>query len=254
MRRVPTAFEHRFSGQNKRKHAVNLFKSGACSPNSEVLGAIRGNIVPHAARPHYCRAMNDNVEILGECDLYKGYFRIALYRYRHRLFAGGWSSEIKREVFERGHAAGLLPYDPERDAVVLIEQFRIGALTAGMPPWQIEVVAGIIEDGETAEDVARRESWEEAGATVSELMPMCRYLVSPGGTSESVALFCGRVDSRGLGGIHGLPEENEDIRVEVVPFAEAMRLLTEGRIGNAVGIIALQWLALNRDRVRAAWR
>jgi ADP-ribose pyrophosphatase len=193
------------------------------------------------------------VELIDRSVRYQGYFQIVRYRFRHRLFAGGWSGEIEREVFERGHAAGLLPYDPAADAVVLIEQFRIGALVAGMPAWQTEIVAGIIEEGENAEDVARREGFEEAGAKAGELMPICRYLVSPGGASESVALFCGRVDSRGLGGVHGLPEENEDIRVEVVPFAEAMRWLEEGRIAAAVAVIALQWLALNRDRVRQAW-
>jgi ADP-ribose pyrophosphatase len=193
------------------------------------------------------------VELIDRSIRYQGYFQIVHYRFRHRLFAGGWSGEIQREVFERGHAAGLLPYDPVADAVVLIEQFRIGALVAGMPAWQTEIVAGIIEEGESAEDVARREGFEEAGVRVAEMIPICRYLVSPGGASESVALFCGRVDSRGLGGLHGLPEESEDIRVEVMPFAEAVRWLEEGRVGNAVGLIALQWLALNRERVRQAW-
>jgi ADP-ribose pyrophosphatase len=197
--------------------------------------------------------MNADVQLLNKTEKYKGYFRIVLYRFRHRLFAGGWSEEIRREVFERGHAAAVLPYDPVADAVVLIEQFRIGALAAGMNPWQTEIVAGIIEDGEAPEEVARRESQEEAGITPSALMPICRYIVSPGGSSESVALFCGRVDSRGAGGIHGLDEEHEDIRVDVLPFAEAMRWLEAGRIGNAVSIIALQWLALNRDRVRRTW-
>jgi ADP-ribose pyrophosphatase len=193
------------------------------------------------------------VKLIDRSIRYQGYFQIVRYRFRHRLFAGGWSGETQREVFERGHAAGLLPYDPVADAVVLIEQFRIGALVAGMPAWQTEIVAGIIEEGESAEDVARREGFEEAGVRVAEMIPICRYLVSPGGASESVALFCGRVDSRGLGGLHGLPEESEDIRVEVVPFAEALRWLEEGRVGNAVGLIALQWLALNRERVRQAW-
>jgi ADP-ribose pyrophosphatase len=197
--------------------------------------------------------MAENVEVLEKSERYKGFFRVVLYRFRHRLFAGGWTGDILREVFERGHAVGVLPYDPAADAVVLIEQFRIGALVAGFAPWQIEVVAGIIEENETPEDVARREAKEEAGAVIGELMPIGRYLVSPGGASESVALYCGRVDSRNLGGIHGLPSEDEDIRVEVRPFAEAMALLEAGRIENATSIIALQWLALHRDRLRRAW-
>jgi ADP-ribose pyrophosphatase len=198
--------------------------------------------------------MAGNIQILEKTLRYKGFFEIVHYRFRHRLFAGGWSGEIQREVFERGHAAAVLPYDPAADAVVLIEQFRIGALVAGLEPWQIEIVAGIIEDGELPEDVARRESQEEAGATIGTLLPIYRYMVSPGGASESVQVYCGRVDSKGLGGIHGLPEENEDIRVEVHSFAAAMAALDAGKITNAVTIIALQWLALNRGRLRETWR
>jgi len=197
--------------------------------------------------------MAKDVEILGKSEQYKGYFRINRYRLRHRLYAGGWSGELQRELFERGHAVGVLPYDPAADSVVLIEQFRIGALVAGMGPWLTEVVAGIIEEGEAPEEVARRETREEAGIEVMDLMPICRYLVSPGGSSESVVLFCGRVDSRGAGGIHGLAAEHEDIKVDVVPYAEAMRRLEEGDFTNAISIIALQWLALHRGRVRAAW-
>jgi ADP-ribose pyrophosphatase len=197
--------------------------------------------------------MTDGVELLDKSERYSGFFRINCYRLRHRLFAGGWSGAIEREVFERGHAVGVLPYDPVADSVVLIEQFRIGALVAGMSPWLIEVVAGIAEEGEAPEEVARRETQEEAGLEIQALMPMCRYLVSPGGSSESVRLYCGRVDSRGAGGIHGLAEEHEDIRVDRVAYGEAMRLLEEGRVTNSVSLIALQWLALHRDRVRAAW-
>ncbi|HEX4570530.1 MAG TPA: ADP-ribose diphosphatase [Dongiaceae bacterium] len=197
--------------------------------------------------------MADGVELLEKSERYSGFFRINQYRLRHRLFAGGWSGVIEREVFERGHAVGVLPYDPVADSLVLIEQFRIGALVAGMSPWLIEVVAGIIEEGEAPEEVARRETLEEAGLEIQALMPMCRYLVSPGGSSESVLLYCGRVDSRGAGGIHGLAEEHEDIRVDHLPYGEAMRLLEEGLVTNSVALIALQWLALHRDRVRAAW-
>ena len=192
-------------------------------------------------------------QLIEKTTPFQGYFRIDLYRFRHRLFAGGWSGEVRREVFERGHAVVVLPYDPERDAVVMIEQFRIGAAAAGMTMWQLEVIAGIIDEGETPEAVARREAHEEARCEILDLLPIYHYLASPGGTSESIRLFCGRVDSRGLGGIHGLAEEHEDIRVEVVPFAEARARLEGGRIGNAPTIIALQWLLLNRDALRQRW-
>jgi len=196
---------------------------------------------------------SDDVEILERETCFQGYFRVDRYRLRHRLFDGRWSGEITREIFERGHAVGVLPYDPAADAVVLIEQFRVGALAAGFPSWQTEIVAGVIGEGETPEEVARREAREEAGCEVSELIPICSYLVSPGGTSESVVLFCGRVNCAGLGGIHGLPDENEDIKVSVVPWAEARRLLDAGEIRNAVSLIALQWLALHRDELRRRW-
>ncbi|MGH6960422.1 MAG: NUDIX domain-containing protein [Dongiaceae bacterium] len=201
------------------------------------------------------RAMNQpDFEIIEKATVCGSYFRIDGYRVRHRLFAGGWSEEIRREVFERGHAAAVLPYDPEADTVVLIEQFRIGAVAAGMPAWQTEIVAGIIDQGESGEVVAHREAREEAGCEIRDLVPIAHYLVSPGGASESVRLYCGRVDSRGLGGIHGLPDEHEDIRVDVVPFGEAREQLLAGKIGNAVTIIALQWLLLNRDALRQRWR
>ena len=199
-------------------------------------------------------AMTENdVEIIEKRTLYQGYFRIDSYRLRHRLHAGGWSDAIDRELFERGHVAAVLPYDPVADTVVLLEQFRVGAYVAGLPSWQIEIVAGIIEAGETVEAVARRESAEEAGCEILELAPICRYLVSPGGATETVMLYCGRVDSRGLGGIHGLKHEHEDIRVDVVPYEQARDWLDRGRIGNALTLIALQWLALHRDELRGRW-
>jgi ADP-ribose pyrophosphatase len=192
------------------------------------------------------------VEILDKRVAYQGYFRID--RLRHEMFGGGMSKPLEREVFERGHAVGLLPYDPVRDTVVLIEQFRVGAYAAGFDPWMIEIIAGIIEDGETPEDVARRESREEANLTLTDLIPMCRYIASPGGASESVRLFLGRIDSTNAGGIHGLDHEDEDIRVEPMPWPEARKLLDNGGLTNALSIIALQWLALHRDDVRAKWR
>ena len=195
-----------------------------------------------------------NVEILEKAEAFRGYFRMDLYRLRHRLHEGGWSREITREVFERGRAAALLPYDPVLDRVVLIEQFRIGAYAAGRRPWLIEIVAGIIESGETAEEVARRETVEEAGCKVSAVVPISDYLVSPGGASESIALFCGKVDASKADGIHGCKDEDEDIRVFTLPFAEALAKVENGEIANAAAVITILWLALNRARLREEWR
>lgn len=194
-----------------------------------------------------------DIEILEKDTVYRGYFRIDRYRLKHGLFAGGMSKPVSREVFERGHAVGLLPYDPVHDAVVLLEQFRVGAYAAGMTPWLIEIVAGIIEEGETPEDVAKREALEEADLIVAELWPVIRYIASPGGASETCQVFIGRVDANGAGGIHGLNSEDEDIRVRVYPWKDVLRLLDEGRIVNALGLVALQWFALHRDEVRARW-
>lgn len=195
-----------------------------------------------------------DVEILEKTTPFKGYFRIDRYRLRHRLFAGGWSGEMTREIFERGHAVGLLPYDPVRDELVLIEQFRPGAYASpGFRPWLVEIVAGIIEPDEAPEDVARREALEEAGCELRALRPIFDYVASPGGTTHSVKLYLGRVDSAKAQGIHGLADEHEDIRVLVVPFADWPALQRDGRIADACSLLALQWLALNRDAVRAAW-
>lgn len=194
-----------------------------------------------------------NVEIIARETAFQGYFRVDRYRLRHSLHDGGLSPALTREVFERGHVAAVLPYDPGRDEVVLIEQFRIGALAAAKPAWCVEIVAGVIDEGETAQSVARREIIEEIGCAPDDLVPIHDYLVSPGGTSETVALFCGRIDASKAGGIHGNADEHEDIRVFTRPAAEAIAGLSRGEYTNALTLIGLQWLALNRDDLRRRW-
>ena len=196
---------------------------------------------------------HDDIEILAREAAYQGYFRIDRYRLRHRLHAGGWSDEMAREVFERGHVAAVLPYDPDRDQVVLIEQFRIGAHAAGEPAWLTEIVAGVIDKDESAEEVARRETREETGCEHLGLRPVLKYLSSPGGSSETVTLFLGRVDSSKAGGIRGLASEHEDIRVFTLPWTEVETGLRAGGFTNALALIALQWLALNRPAARSGW-
>lgn len=193
------------------------------------------------------------VEIESRMVCFQGFFRIEKFRLRHSLFKGGMSGTMSRELFERGHAVAVLPYDPVLDRVVLVEQFRIGALDSPHGPWLTEIVAGMISRGEVEEEVARREAEEEADCTLGELLPICRFYSSPGGCSESVMLFCGRVDAAKVGGVHGLEHEHEDIRVFTLPFAEAMEWLKTGKINSAAPIIALQWLALNKGRVAAMW-
>lgn len=196
---------------------------------------------------------DERVEILEKTTPFQGYFRIDRYRLRHRRFEGGWTEPMTLELFERGHAVAVVLYDPERDAVVLIEQFRIGAYAAGRDAWLTEVVAGIIEEGEDPADVVRREALEEAGCEIQELVSIGTVLPTPGGSSETLAFYCGRVDSRDVGGVHGLAHEGEDIRVLVVPADEALaRVMADGCVnGNAM--ISLQWLALNKVELRDRW-
>lgn len=195
----------------------------------------------------------NDVEIIARETLYRGFFSLNLYRFRHRLFNGEMSGEVKREIFERGHAAVLLPYDPVRDEVVLIEQLRIAALDTSSSPWLLEMVAGMIETGESVEDVCRREAQEEAGVVVGRCKPVLSYLASPGGTSERLSIMVGEVDALTAEGIHGLPEENEDICVHVVSREQACRWVDEGAIDNAASVIALQWLALHHESLKAEW-
>ena len=194
-----------------------------------------------------------NVALIEKTTPYDGHFRIHVYRLRHKRFGGGWTEVMSRELFERGRATVVLPYDPVRDAVVLIEQFRIGAYGAGLKPWLIEPVAGIVEPGETPEDVARREAFEEAGCEIAELEPIGTVLSSPGGCSEVLHLYCGRVDSAGVGGLHGLAHEHEDIRAFVEPVDGVLERLAKGEYNNASTVMTLQWLALNRERLKKKW-
>ncbi|BES86557.1 ADP-ribose diphosphatase [Pectobacterium araliae] len=195
----------------------------------------------------------DDVEIIAREKLYDGFFSLERYRFRHRLFNGGMSGEVSREILERGHAVVLLPYDPVRDEVVLIEQIRIAAYDTSASPWLFELVAGMIEPGESHEEVARREAEEEAGLRVGRCRPIINYLASPGGTSERLAVMVGEVDTRTAKGIHGLAEENEDIRVHVVSREQSYQWVEEGIVDNAASVIALQWLALHHEELKRTW-
>lgn len=193
----------------------------------------------------YHAFQQSDVKVLKKEPLYKGFFSCNKYTLKHKLFSGQWSPEMQREFFERGHAAALLPYDVKRDSVILLEQFRFGAMHTEQSPWLFELVAGMIEEGEVAEEVAKREALEEAGLTIKACQYISNFLVSPGGTTEQVSLFAADVDSEGASGIYGLSDENEDIRVHVVPRETAYQWVVEGKINNATTIIALQWLQLN---------
>ena len=197
--------------------------------------------------------MSKEFKIINKEVLYSGFFRMEKYCLQHTLYAGGWSAAINRELFVRGSCVAVLLYDPERDKVVLIEQFRAGAILQPNRAWLVEIVAGAIEEGETAIEVAYRESIEEAGCEIQELIVINEFYTTPGGASERITLFCGKIDSTKVGGIHGLDHEDEDIWVRSVDFDEAYRMVESNEIESAIPIIAIQWLALNKEKIRQKW-
>lgn len=196
----------------------------------------------------------DDVEVGDVSELYRGFFKLYGYQIRHRLFAGGWSQWFSRELLDRGHAAAVLLYDPSVDQVVMVEQFRVGAYPSASSPWQLELVAGMLDkDGEDPQDVIYRESSEEAGVEVGRIEKLYSYYPSAGGMTEQIHLYVGEVDSQKANGIHGLAQENEDILVHVLARQQALDLIETGRINNAAAMIALQWLAMNVDYLRDRW-
>ncbi|HDR1501183.1 TPA: NUDIX domain-containing protein, partial [Pasteurella multocida] len=166
---------------------------------------------------------------------------------KHKLFAGGYSGVVTRELLVKGAASAVIAYDPIKDAVVLVEQVRIGAYQpdSAQSPWLLELIAGMVEEGEKPEEVALRESEEEAGVQVQDLQHCLSVWDSPGGVLERIHLFVGKVDSTTAKGLHGLSEENEDIRVHVVSREQAYQWVNEGKIDNSIAVLGLQWLQLN---------
>lgn len=195
-----------------------------------------------------------DLEILREETVYQGHFQLKKMYFRHKLFAGGMSGEVVRELLIKGAAAALIAYDPVRDSVVLVEQVRIGAYDphSSQSPWLVELIAGMIDEGESPEEVAIRESREEAGLVVEQVQHAVSVWDSPGGTVERLHIFLGLVDSRTVGGIHGLAEENEDILVHVVSREQAYQWVEQGRIDNVIAVVGLQWLQLNYHKFKIA--
>lgn len=200
-----------------------------------------------------------DVEVLAAEDVYQGFFQIRAIKLRHRLYLGGWTKPLTRELFKRRDAVGVLLFDPQLDAVALIEQFRVGVLgnemgqQRGISPWILELVAGLIDADETTEQVAMRETQEEAGVLIEQLEPICEYFSSPGGSNEYFYLYAGKADLSAAGGVHGLETEGEDIRVHVIPVEQLWHKLRQGELNNAHTLIAAQWLQLNHQRLKAGW-
>lgn len=199
------------------------------------------------------RFATGDVRVIENKTVFDGYFAVKALTVQHRAFAGGWCEPITREVFERGDAVGVLPFDPVDDSLILIEQFRAGSVRDKHSPWMLELVAGIVEPAEADEDVARREAIEEAGCELAELVPIAAYYPSAGACTEHVRLFCGRVLTAGDGQILGLDDEGEDILVHRIPRPEVLSLLQQGVVNNGHTLVALQWLALHGDALRERW-
>ncbi|WP_411992503.1 ADP-ribose diphosphatase [Agarivorans sp. DSG3-1] len=196
----------------------------------------------------------DDVEIQSVEDVYQGFFKLQRYTLRHRLYQGGWSNWMTREMMDRGHAAGILLFDPKLDQVVLVEQFRIGAVETGASPWLLEIVAGMLDSGQPPLEVAVREAEEEAGLNVARVISCNSFLPGAGGLSERIHLYIGEVDSSKAGGVHGLDNENEDILVKVISREQAFEWVQTGVIDNAAAVIAIQWLQLNLQKVMQQWQ
>lgn len=196
---------------------------------------------------------SQDVEVLERRELHSRFLRVELLTLKHRLHEGGWLGPLQRELLVKDPAVGVLLFDPVLDKVVLVRQFRVGVMDDKHSPWILELVAGLVDKDETLEGVAGRECVEEANLEPADLFRICDYYNSPGTTDERVTLFCGRVDASTAGGVFGLSEEHEDIEVVTLSTEQAFAALGEGKLDNAMTIIALQWLQLHRNDLQARW-
>lgn len=197
--------------------------------------------------------MSKKVKILRKDTAYDGFFQLNKYSFSFDKFQGEHSSPITREVFERGHAVGALLYDPQHDEVVLIEQVRLPAHIVGQNAWMYEIVAGMIDEGETPEEAIKRETSEESGCTIKRLKFLLDYMPSPGACTETVKLYIAEVDTSNLSEIMGLDEEDEDIRVFKMQAAEFIELSQSNVLKNGLIIIAALWFAQNHKLIQEEW-
>ena len=195
-----------------------------------------------------------DIKIVSEQTVWSGRFRVDVVQFRNRRFDGSMSGLRTWELFRRGRAAAALPYDPVRDRVALIQQFRLPALAAGMVPVMVEVPAGLCDDDEDPAVTARREVGEESGLVLGSLHEIGQFLLTPGGSDEQCTLFMGHADlPDGLAKSGGLASEQEDIRLHVMDAGEAIEQAIAGAYPNSVTAIALLWLAARRDWLRREW-
>lgn len=199
------------------------------------------------------KSLSGDVDVKQHREVYAHFFSVEEYDLRFRRFDGSFSPVVNRAAFISGDAATVLPYDPKRDRVLLIEQFRAGCFARGdKNPWSLEAIAGRIDAGETPEDAARREAVEEAGLTLSALEKVSQYYASPGAKSEYLYSYVAVVDlPDDAAGVFGMEGEAEDIRGHLIERAELQRLIATGEIGNAPLVLSALWLELNYRRLQA---
>lgn len=190
------------------------------------------------------------VNIKSRIRAFNGFFKIDKYVIERQKFDGTMSGDVHLEIFERGTSVAVLPYDPISDKVLLVRSFLIGSHLNGLESYPVQVIAGGVKEGETGQDVASREAEEEAGCSISYIVPAQHFLPSPGGTSERVETYVALADLSNAGGVFGLEEENEDIRAELYTVDEAIAMLDAGKIESGLAVVLLSWFARNREKVR----
>jgi len=196
---------------------------------------------------------HQDVQIIRREPILESWLRVDKISLKHKLFEQGWSGEIQRELLVKQSAVGVLLYDPQRDEILLVRQFRIGMIDSKQSPWLLELVAGLVDSGEEPGDVVIREAMEEADCEPTDLIHICNYYNSPGASTEAIHLYCGRVDTSNAGGVFGLQDEGEDIEVVVMKYDDVLSAVQSGQINNAMSLIAIQWLQLNKVKVVQRW-
>lgn len=197
---------------------------------------------------------NEKVEIFKREQLYQGFLSLERLELKFQRFDGAWSEMITREIAKTNDFAGILLYDPLLNQLIFIEQFRCAMMRDDLHPWAIEIVAGILDSGQTPAQVAEREAEEEAGLKLQAIEPICNYWVNIGSSPAIAHLFIGKVDASLAGGVFGLACEHEDIKSHVIDYQQACDWLATGKLNNSPSIIAMQWLQLNKQHIDERWK
>ena len=183
-------------------------------------------------------------KIINKKDLYSGFFKLKKYEFIHQKHDGSWTDQVEREIFSGAHVSTLLPYDPVKNEIILIKQFRAGVISRYDDDYLYEIVAGIIDKNESPEETAKRECFEETGCIVNKVTPVQGYFPAPGSSESYYNLFLGEVNSFEGERIRGLETENENILVKSYKVEEVRNMLKKGEIKNGLALVALQWFFL----------